>query len=88
MSRHRPPPAAPRGGREGSHEARLRALGHLLDQQGFLQQGLCVLEVDGGFEVQALVVAAAGEAYGLAQRGETIGAAELGAGIARLPALP
>jgi hypothetical protein len=90
MFRHRPlassPPPPARSVADDSLEARLRALGHLLDQRGYIPQGLCVLEVDDGYEVNALQMPA-GAAYGLAQQSETIPAAELAATIALLRAM-
>jgi hypothetical protein len=77
-------PSVPR--RRESNEARLRALGVLLDRRGYQPEGLCLLEVNGGFEVTGLTVPERGAAYDLAQRSEHIAAAELHATIAQLKA--
>ena len=72
MFRRKPP--APRA---ESNEARLRALGYLLDQHGYVTEGLCILEVGGGFEVTGLRVPARGAAYDLTQQTVHIPASEL-----------
>lgn len=92
MFRHKPvaasPPPAPRIVPDESVEARLQALGHLLDQRGYIARGLCVLEVDAGFEVSALKVPQGGAIYGLEQETALIAATEIAAAVARLRALP
>ena len=70
--------------RRESNEARLRALGVLLDRRGYQPEGLCLLEVNGGFEVTGLTIPERGAAYDLAQRSEHISAAELDAAITQL----
>jgi len=69
-----PPPA--------SHEARLRALGRLLDRRGYAAHGLCILEVAGDLVVSGLPVRDGQATFATASRMETIGAAELAALIA------
>ncbi len=71
--------------REGN-EARLRALGVLLDRRGYQSEGLCLLEVNGGFEVTGLTIPERGAAYDLAQRTEHISGAELETTIKQLKA--
>jgi hypothetical protein len=71
--------------RPESNEARLRALGVLLDRRGYQSEGLCLLEVNGGFEVTGLTIPERG-AYDLAQRTEHISVAELDAAIKQLTA--
>ena len=39
---------------ENSIEARLQAIGHLLDRQGYIPPGLCILAVEEGFVVHGL----------------------------------
>ena len=70
--------------RRESNEARLRALGVLLDRRGYQPDGLCLLEVNGGFEVTGLTIPERGAAYDLAQRSEHISVAELDATIKQL----
>ena len=77
---------APGPRRRESNEARLRALGVLLDRRGYQPDGLCLLEVNGGFEVTGLTVPERGAAYDLAQRSEHISATELDATIEQLKA--
>jgi len=92
MFRHKPPEPAPapppRVVPDDSVEARLRALGYLLDRRGYVAQGLCVLEVDDGFEVNALKVPQSGAIYGLVQQTETIRAVEITTMVAQLRATP
>lgn len=70
--------------RRENNEARLRALGVLLDRRGYQPEGLCLLEVNGGFEVTGLTIPERGAAYDLAQRSEHISAADLDAAIKQL----
>lgn len=70
--------------RNDSIEAKLQALGYLLDQRGYAEQGLCVLAADGGFVVNGFRMPERGAAYSLVQQTESIDAAELAATIARL----
>jgi hypothetical protein len=72
--------------RRESNEARLRALGVLLDRRGYQSEGLCLLEVNGGFEVTGLTIPERGAAYDLAQRTEHISGAELETTIKQLKA--
>jgi hypothetical protein len=68
--------------RSDSHEARLRALGCLLDQREYAAHGLCILAVGDGFEVTGLL---AKDGVGMLERephAETITAAELAAALA------
>lgn len=73
----------PRDFREDSVEARLRALGHLLDARGYRAEGLCVLAVDDGFFINGMKIPERGAAYSLAQEGETIEGAEIAAALAQ-----
>lgn len=66
------------------HEQRLRALGQLLDRRGYERDGLCILAVDGGFEITGLRVPERGAAYDLAPQTDRVTAAELDAALARL----
>jgi len=66
------------------HEARLRALGYLLDERGYELAGLCILTVGDSFEVTGLRVPQRGAAYDLEQRTEVIEAEELATVTARL----
>lgn len=66
------------------HEARLRALGYLLDERGYELAGLCILTVGDGFEVTGLRVPQRGAAYDLEQHTEMIEVEELAAIIAQL----
>lgn len=63
------------------HEARLRALGQLLDERGYDREGLCVLAIGNGFEVTGL---RASPAHDIEQHTETINAEDLDAVAARL----
>lgn len=67
-----------------SHEARLRALGILLDQRGYAAHGLCILEVGGDLVVNGLPVRSGEATFAAANQTETITAAELAAIIAAL----
>lgn len=78
MFRRNQPPRAERAIPDGSNEARLRALGYLLDQRGYSPRGLCILEVGDGFEVTGLKLPALG------QHTEHIPAADLAALVAQL----
>lgn len=71
---------------DDSVEARLRALGHLLDARGYRAEGLCILAVEDGFVVNGMKVPERGAAYSLAQEGETIEGAEVAATLAQLRA--
>ncbi len=71
-------------GRDGGHESRLRALGHLLDERRYERDGLCLLAVGGDFEVTGLLIPARGAAYDLVQQTERITAADLAAVEERL----
>jgi hypothetical protein len=84
MFRRNQPPREGRTVPDGSNEARLRALGHLLDQRGYDGRGLCILEVADGFEVTGLKIPERGAAYELAQHTEHIPAAELATLMAHL----
>ncbi|MGN6363072.1 MAG: hypothetical protein ACTHNK_22080 [Thermomicrobiales bacterium] len=68
--------------RSDTHEARLRALGYLLDQRGYAAHGLCILAVEDGFEVTGLL---AKDGVGMLERepqAETITVDELAAALA------
>ena len=69
-----------------SAQARLEALGYLLDRGGYTTRGLCILEVDGGFLVNGLKTAERGAAPDLEQVAENIGSDEITAAIAQLSA--
>jgi hypothetical protein len=81
MFRKREEPAARRP-LPGSHEARLRALGLLLDRAGYADHGLCILEVAGDFVVSGLLVQPGQATFAATARTETITAAELAAVVA------
>ena len=82
----RPTPPPPRVVPPESHEARLRALGYLLDQRGYDRHGLCILEVDDGFEVNGLAPRLGPPTVD--QQTASIGDDELRAAIAALQATP
>ena len=85
---HEPPPAPPRRQVEDtSLEARLRALGYLLDQRGYLSEGLCILEVADGFEVNAIRVPEYAASTALVQQTENVEAERIAAAIAELRAI-
>lgn len=84
MFRRNQPPRAGRAVPDESIEARLRALGYLLDQRGYSTQGLCILEVASGFEVTGLKIPERGAAYDLALYTEHIPAVELTALLGQL----
>lgn len=63
--------------REGRIAARLEALGRVLEQRGYAQEGLAILEVDGGFVVNGLKLPSQGQSYGLVEDGETVSADEI-----------
>lgn len=67
-----------------SHEARLRALGILLDRGGYAAHGLCILEVAGDLVVSGLPVQPGVATFAAISRTETITAAELATVIATL----
>ncbi len=69
-----------------SAQARLEALGYLLDRGGYTTRGLCILEVDGGFLVNGLKTAERGAAPDLEQVAENIGPDEIARTIAQLGA--
>ena len=74
-------PATPRA---ESNEARLRALGVLLDRHGYVTEGLCILEVGGGFEVTGLTIPERGAVHELTQQTRHIPPSELTATIQQL----
>jgi hypothetical protein len=80
----KPPPPTPRAVPPESHEARLRALGALLDRRGYATEGLCILEVAGEFVVSGLAVHPGQPLHDGPTLTETIGAAELAAALAAL----
>jgi len=80
MFRKREAPAPPPD--PGSHEARLRALGRLLDRHGYAAHGLCILEVAGDLVVSGLPVRPGEATFAATSRTETIVAAALAALIA------
>ncbi len=82
----RPTPSPPRVVPPESHEARLRALGYLLDQRGYDQHGLCILEAEGGFEINGLPPRLGPPAVD--QQSTYFTADELRAAIAALQAMP
>lgn len=86
----RPPPPPPKSTAPArdpdSAQARLEALGYLLDRGGYTMQGLCILEVDGGFLVNGLKTAERGVAPDLEQAAENIGSDEIARTIAQLNA--
>lgn len=89
MFRRTPPPSTTsRVVPDDSNEARLRALGYLLDAQRYSTHGLCVLEVAGGFEVTGLKIPERGAAYDLVQYTTRITASEVAATIEHLRSLP
>lgn len=75
-----------RVGQEESLEARLQALGTLLDRANYTEQGLCILAVEGGFVVTGLKIPERGAAYSLAQHSETFEDATIAATIAEVHA--
>ena len=71
--------------RSDSLEARLQALGCLLDRRGYAAHGLCILAVGDGFEVTGLLTK---EGVGVLEQdpqAETITAAELAAALVGPP---
>jgi hypothetical protein len=79
---------AGKGGAIGELEVRLRVLGRLLDRRGYTAEGLCLIEVDGGFVATGLRVPERGAAYALAQETLEVGPADLAAEVAALAAAP
>ncbi len=59
------------------HEERLHSLGTLLDKRGYERDGLCILAVDGGYEVTGLRIPQRGAAYDLEQQTEFFATADL-----------
>ena len=86
--RQAPPPAkATASARDtDSAQARLEALGYLLDQGGYTTRGLCILEVDGGFLVNGLKTSERSAVPDLEQVAENIGPDEIARAIAQLNA--
>lgn len=59
------------------HEGRLHSLGILLDEHGYEREGLCILAVDGGYEITGLRIPQRGAAYDLEQQTEFFATADL-----------
>ncbi len=89
MFRRQPPPPAKSTARTRdpeSAQARLEALGYLLDHGGYSTRGLCILEVEGGFLVNGLKTVERGAVPDLEQAAENIGPDEIARTIAQLNA--
>ncbi len=89
MFRRQPPPPAKSTAHArdpDSAQARLEALGYLLDRGSYTTRGLCILEVDGGFLVNGLKTAERGAVPDLEQAAENIGPDEIARTIAQLNA--
>ena len=89
MFRRQPPPTAKSSAPArdpDSAQARLEALGYLLDRGGYTTRGLCILEVDGGFLVNGLKTAERGAAPDLEQAAENFGHDDIARTIAQLNA--
>ena len=90
MFRRQPPPQPARPTAPArdpdSAQARLEALGYLLDRGGYTMQGLCILEVDGGFLVNGLKAAERGAVPDVEQAAENFGPDEIARTIAQLNA--
>ena len=86
--RQPPPPGRPTAPARDpdSAQARLEALGYLLDRGGYTTRGLCILEVDGGFLVNGLKTAERGAVPDLEQAAENFGPDEIARTIAQLNA--
>ena len=76
-----PPPASSTPPPD-SHEARLRALGRLLDRRGYAAHGLCILEVAGELVVNGLPTRPGEATFAATGRTETFTAADLAAAMA------